>query len=124
MNEYIIYCTEEQTKKALELGAPIEVYNHFDSSDIREANIFYKDKFIELSDGKLAERTTSEQMIGWLEDKFICSIEITFESNPIKWKYENWGKNYDYYDYEDGFSTRKEATIAAIDAALVYLNIK
>lgn len=26
MNRYTIYCTPEQTKKALELGAPIEVF--------------------------------------------------------------------------------------------------
>ena len=68
MDKFSIPCTEEQTKKALELGAPIEVHDTFDSYDIKESNIFYKDKFIELPDDRLIERITAEQMIGFILD--------------------------------------------------------
>lgn len=99
MNRYEIRCTEEQTKKALELGAPI--YNNYGIGGIYEG----------------LKNPTAEQMIGWLEEQG-QSIEVCrlYKNNP------NWSAFVDdtqiigkYYP------TRKGAIIAAIDAALEYL---
>ena len=116
MNKYTIYCTEEQTKKALELGAPIEVHDTFDSYDIKESNIFYKDKFIELPDDRLIERITAEQMLGWLRSKGF-RFKIVEHESYVYWQYSID----DYFDHNNKPSA-KEATLAAIDAALEYLS--
>ena len=50
MDRYTIYCTEEQTKKALELGAPIE------------------SEYIELICKSFLIYPTAEQMIGFILD--------------------------------------------------------
>lgn len=103
MNKYTIYCTEEQTKKALELGAPIETCGYY-----------YKQQFgcNTISDTDLHIVPTAQQMIGWLEEQGFyfrldtsgCSVEIDF--NCIIEKIN---------------IPRKEATLAAINAALSYL---
>lgn len=115
MNRYEIKCTEEQTKKALELGAPIEMLPNYN-----EYRMF---PFVKCTDGN--ERPcilpTSEQMINWLEEQDnIVSIEIfefegywSFYVITVKPNDSIYGKDYE---------TRKEATIAAIDAALDYLS--
>lgn len=97
MNKYTIYCTESQTRRAMELGAPIEY---------QLQGIF--------------KVPTSEQMISWLEGR-----DIFININHIGAGYGSWvktistneniGKNLGYV------TTRKEATHAAIDAALEYL---
>ena len=126
MNKYTIYCTEEQTKKAYELGAPIEVYNHFDSDDIREADIFYKDKFIELPDGRLIERITAEQMIGWLEEKGVWIHFCKPNQRPTRLSFSISNINEPFRRVFVGgeYNSREEATLAAIDAALDYLSKK
>lgn len=63
---------------------------------------------------------TAEQMISWLEEKGITSIEITF-SKETKWKFEMFSE---IYDFGAPYYSRKEATLAAIDAALEYLSKK
>lgn len=101
MKHYTIYCTPEQTKKALELGAPIE----------RDG---YEDRPYVYIDGAYLIPTT-EQMIGWLEGQGI-HVDICYESD---------NRFYYVFDFDDFVSdfypTRKEATLAAIDAALGYL---
>lgn len=112
MNRYNLYCTEEQTKKAYELGAPIEILPNY-----TEYSGF---PLVKCKDGN--ERPciipTAEQMIGWLEEqkniRVIC----------IK-TYGDWGYQIDIDSFvfleKNGFACRKEATLAAIDAALEYL---
>lgn len=57
MNQYIIYCTGEQTKKAIELGAPLQRYTSIPNfADV-----------IEITTSEYYEIPTAEQMIGWLE---------------------------------------------------------
>ncbi len=96
MNRYTLYCTEEQTKKAFELGAPIK----------------YKDTLDNRERGKF-ETPTAEQMIGWLEEQ-----GFNFEE----------ARNYTALEHDDIGTigiyerSRKEATLAAIDAALEYLS--
>lgn len=58
-------------------------------------------------------------MIGWFEENGILSIEVQLDTDG--WYYINYleykyiGNSYNRYD------SRKEATLAAIDAALEYL---
>lgn len=97
MNDYTIYCTEEQTKKALELGAPIKI------ECFSTATEDYWHEVI----------PTTEQMINWLEEQGFyirlntngCNVEIDFTCI-----------------LELIGISRKEATLAAIDAALEYLS--
>ena len=103
MDKFTIYCTEEQTKKALELGAPI--------------------KYVLIGpigkDTKKYLEPTAEQMIGWMEE------QKSFSNICVR---KTMGGNHSSACYCNGetllnkvFSSRKEATIAAIDAALEYL---
>lgn len=97
MNRYTIYCTEEQTKKAMELGAPIEICdtevdieNKNIGSIVREEGFLCKTVKLEdylydedgnrleynvLIDGTeetgriVAFAPTAEQMIGWLKEQ-------------------------------------------------------
>lgn len=104
MKRYNIYCTFEQTKKALELGAPI--------------------KYVSIGNIKKYHEPTAEQMIGWLEDQKlkINIAHVDMVEDCLSFHiYE--GKDRDLavkkgYNY----SSRKEATLAAIDAALEYLS--
>lgn len=110
MNKYSILCTNEQTKKALELGAPIETYKP----------IIINSKNGGSFTTPTIETVTAEQMLGWLEEQeSIISIEVTI--------YDGYWQGYvETTNYKDaigknGYSSRKEATLAAIDAALNYL---
>lgn len=110
ISDYTIYCTEEQTRKAFELGAPLphpRVIDTIEGKSIRIPN----------ETGDFYLMPTTDQMIGWLEDKGFTSIEITF-GEGTKWQYEIFCG---YYDFGAQYNTRKEATLAAIDAALKYL---
>lgn len=111
MNRYTLYCTAEQAKKALELDAPIEK---------KEIQLCDNAKHFFWYDGFYYNYPTAEQMIGWLEEQGIISIEITF-SKETKWKFEMFSE---IYDYGAQYFSRKEATLAAIDAALDYLTNK
>lgn len=113
MNKHTIYCTEEQTRKALELGAPIDIqYNKIDCQQIvpilsiKKESVLYN-YFI----------PTAEEMLGWLAEK---KIEIDI----IKGN-DSYGFNL-YFGQKFTkslivYNTRKEVILAAIDAALDYL---
>lgn len=118
MNIYTIYCTEEQTKKALELGAPIENHPMFRYGDNNipkyvHRNDFNKDCF--------SYTPTAEQMINWLEEQKIY-FSITCIGDYV---YEVWIKdnnNNGKVIVNSCVPSRKEATLAAIDAAFEYLS--
>lgn len=105
MNRYTIYCTAEQTKKALILRAPIEHWGN-------TSNLI---------------TPTAEQMIGWLEDKRISVKAFCFSwcnENKPTWQVHAYNESTDFWD-EVAFGhseSCKEATLAAIDAALDYLS--
>lgn len=64
MVRFRIYCTEEQTQKAIKLGAPINTMEDLlDSQDKREQVIdtFYVN-------GVIYEKPTAEEMVHWLSD--------------------------------------------------------
>lgn len=99
MKRYTIYCTEEQAKKALGLGAPISTT----LDDLINRTWF---------------KVTAEQMIGWLEaQKNILEICIKKKST---WRYEIYIEPHTLLENSCYF-TRKEASLAAIDKALDYL---
>lgn len=114
MEEYTIYCTPEQTKKAFELGAPIKTRSY-------RFNDHSKDFFAE--EGKGYFIPTAEQMIGWMEEKEGIR-EISLHHLKDSWHICVYLDNDDITHTELSYSSRKEATIAAIDAALKYLNNK
>lgn len=109
MDNYTIYCTEEQKKKALKLGAPIETY---------EPTIIHSRAGGSFTTPTI-ETVTAEELIGWLEEQGLYfSIECIGD-----YVYEVWTKDKDksVIIINSCVHTRKEATLAAIDAALDYL---
>lgn len=111
MDKYKIPCTEEQTKKALELGAPINIFIHTSSES--KGNYKPIGEFID------AVIPTAEQMIGWLEEQDGID-EITVCKTGM-WI---WGKNRTLIKGSPNYSSRQESSLAAIDAALEYLTNK
>lgn len=122
MNEYTIYCTEEQTKKALELGAPL----------FRYTSIPNFAEVIEISNSEYYEIPTGEQMIGWLKEQ---GIYIIVPIPLIKDFNKNDFSKADAFEYRIVINgnefyigeclTNKEATLEAIDKALEYIkNLK
>lgn len=114
MKKYSIPCTPEQTKKAFELGAPIDnSSNNFDSDCADNIEL--------LSNGLYAIIPTAEEMVGWLEEQ---GIQITLNVNCLN----EWDCTVYNTRMLSGLvfqsiweETRKEATLTAIDAALEYL---
>lgn len=101
MDRFTILCTEEQTRKAISLGAPISTT----PTDFIN-NTWFK--------------ATAEQMIGWLEQNpRISDIDI-YRSGSTYWSFFVT-KFCGIIESEKEYLCRKEATLAAIDAALDYL---
>lgn len=116
MNRYIIYCTGKQTRKALELGAPLKIIDN--EYDERIYNFICGNT----QNGKALYRIpTAEQMIGWLEEQCYFSFDI-YQSRL------SWYCSVIHRDKEcvlfDSLDSRKESTLAALDAALEYLQNK
>lgn len=110
ISDYSIYCTEEQTKKALELGAPINLRWLYHGIPFRkEVNIEY---------GHYAEIPTAEEMVGWLEEQGVHEVHLTHVKDG--WMVCIFLQN-DIIPDEFTYKSRKEAIIAAIDVALDYL---
>lgn len=121
MEEFTIYCTEEQVKKALELGAPLNSCYHNDDfqNTIKIGSLHY------------VEIPTAEQMMGWLESKglcvepyrtacgYLCTISKVPSGTQIYSQDEEGDDK-----YSGQFTTKGKAILAAIDAALEYLSNK
>lgn len=119
MYRYTIYCTEVQTKKALELGAPLEVCNYNEVNTDR--GFFNKDTV------SCYRKPTAEQMIGWLTATMdITTWHINYFPTVNMYGYTIIGKDV-VLECDRGemskylYKSSKEATLAAIDAALEYL---
>ena len=114
MNKYTIYCTPSQAKKALELGAPIQ------KASIKDIRL---ERYVYIGD-ELFTFPTAEEMAGWLEERGVY-VETkvnqrtdgvtNFVYNVICGSYSSLNNEVIFFD------TRKEAILAAIDAALEYL---
>lgn len=113
MNKYTIYCTEEQTRKALELGAPIVITPMLNILRNEMGKAGY------ILDSSMYWFPTTEQMIGWLEEK---GLQIDAD-----WSWAGqittyvWDKAEHKHVYTSNANSRQEATLAVIDAALDYL---
>lgn len=123
MPDYTLYCTEEQTKKALELGAPI--YYHKNAYVGNSTPHFYIGEYGNHENGWILYLIpTAEQMIGWLEDNIRGVITISKNWHQGCMKFD-WVIFDDFETIIEGsivfYNSRKEATISAIDAALEYL---
>lgn len=122
MEKYTIYCTEEQTRKAFELGAPIK-------KDASKLDLLYCVK-LEERDSITGYNywlipPTAEQMIGWLEDVMPISEEFSIEQIIVERYFDgSWNYFIGTRESEECYSSRKEATLAAIDDAIDYLTRK
>lgn len=114
ITQYTIYCTPEQTKKAIELGAEVD-YVEKNTPEPNMIRLPWVDKF-----DIYAEIPTTEQMIGWLEEREEISDLHIFKP-AIRWTFELYTSNGGGKNNHPLFNTRKDATLAAIDAALEYL---
>lgn len=115
ISDYTIYCTSEQTQKAIELGVPIDhSSSQFDDDCTDNIEL--------LSNGLYAIIPTAEQMIGFFRSK---NIHIVIHKDVIdKWSvygHEIVPIEFTIFDRLTGYNSFEEATIAAIDAALEYL---
>lgn len=108
MNRYTIHCTEEQTKKALELGAPITNIHTVGNDGITK-------------EWKLVN-PTAEQMMGFFRSK---NIHIVIQKDIV----DNWSAygheispiEFTVFDRLTSYNSFEEATLAAVDAALEHL---
>ncbi len=144
ISEYTIFCTEAQTKKALELGAPLDIYaEEYDNSNRKdnEFNIIndivfdygvtvcrneYGDLVYvtgETNKGCAYYIPTAEQMREYLlkEHGIFPVVDMTnsvsFECGFVSMlKMENNAKR-----FVGIYPSNEEATLASIDAALEYL---
>ena len=118
MKRYEIRCTEPQTRKAMELGAPIqrERIGKCITVDIPRLTNNQEERE---SDYVLP---TAEQMIGWLEEQ---GVQITSHASIFKdWSCFCYPEDTNLFFQGKWVDSRKEATLAAIDAALEYLTNK
>lgn len=111
MDKYTIYCTEEQTTKAIELGAPII------KAETRHDLYNNRWCFVEGIEPPVIV-PTAEQMLGWLEEQGIF-IEIGKSFVADYQSIVHDARSTVFYD--EYFPSRQESTLAAIDAALEYL---
>lgn len=94
MNRFTIRCTEEQTKKALQLGAPI--------------------KWTLVEGNQLQPNyPTAEEMLGWMRGK---GIKFHFDDETNYWRVSN---ELEPISISYGNSPKKE--LSAIDAVLEYM---
>lgn len=111
ISDYTIHCTVSQTRKALELGAPIEPQTP--STLIDTLCAFCGDGMYIIP--------TAEQLIGWLEEQEdISEFDIAIWEKPM-WAFRVHLIDKPSINGMHLFTSRKEATLAAIDAALEYL---
>lgn len=128
MERYKIFCTESQTKKAFELGAPLSNFITEEESrklitiaksknEIKE----YEEELNKYHQTIIGDRVyyipTAEQMIYWLEEQGITIDNVKCYTGWCARAYTDDDVNLN----KGRFFSRKEATLAAIDAALDYL---
>lgn len=123
MNGYTIKCTEEQTKKAFELGAPIKANKDYSNGNISETLCVYGE-IVDKNEYGIGECIilvipTAEQMIGWLRSK---NVLFHFDDETNYWNICSTGDDLTPLRLF-GYAVNKE--LDAIDAALEYLgNLK
>lgn len=115
MDKYKIPCTPEQTKKALELGAPIEV------KSIENAPKEWHGKACFTGMATCAKIPTTEEMLGWLRENDLYVNIIHISAGYTSW-IKTIKKNLYLSKGNTGYvNSFEEATFAGINAALEYL---
>ena len=109
ISDYTIYCTEAQTKKALELGAPLE------KMLVEEESYYQGYPYNREVEGY--RKPTAEQLIGWLEEQGLTFLIGMDDDDKF---FFNIYLSEGYIDVR-GCDSRIESTLAAIDEALEYL---
>jgi len=120
MKNYTNYCTEEQTKRAYKLGAPIRTFE-CDNKIARESFIKRFDA-IELEGIVMGDIPTTQQMIGWLREEKKINITIRNFGNSYRYSVSTFINGMDVSIYfENNYMGYKQAELEAIDVALNYL---
>lgn len=122
ISDYTIYCTSEQTKKALELGASITK----EQSSLEMYQCVRTDEKDSITGQPVwLIPPTAEQMIGWLEVQGL-TFEVIMACKKIAyftlWRIDDKGAHPIIGRSDSDYPSRKEATLKAIDLALDYLN--
>lgn len=116
MEQYKIKCEEEQAYKALKLGAHLRIFSN--RGQISDETAKKWDMF---NVGIVTYRLPSaEEMIGWIESNTHIT-QILIDGMEGTWGYRIYKVTTSDALEANCYKTRKEATIAAIDAALDYL---
>lgn len=126
ISDYTIYCTPAQTRRAIELGVPIEkLVNHPIDKEICDKYHFL------VIDGICYNNPTAEQMMGWLRKEHKIHTRIDCEGSEnyvVQLQFINSSKDIDVENCSykgiighKGYPSEPEAILAAIDAALEYL---
>lgn len=118
MNKYTIYCTESQTKKAIELGAQILRIGQVTNTCTNYCKLFNTI----VIDDIWYHIPTAEEMMGWLEDIHNISMNVYKVFNEYDYNI-NYNENLKTIQVS-GFPSRKSATLSAINEALKYLTNK
>lgn len=121
MDEYTIYCTKEQTLKALELGASINIrcsYNGYHPLP------FIKE--ITIEPHHFAEVPTAEQMVGWLQSKGCYPYTMPLKRDgkvmfAARFEFFEDGGSTDIFC---GYGKDNSVILKAINSALTYLSNK
>ena len=121
MDRYTIYCTPEQTRKALELGAPIELESEYYNPTEHDFKLDNPIPCESFTNGYYyAKCPTAEEMIGWLEEQGLhIYTEWSWYGQVTIWVWYNPEKE---HIYTSKANSRQVATLTAIDATLKYLN--
>lgn len=117
MNQFIRYCTPKQTKKAIELGAPIDNFLGYDTDTT--------DYIEQIGDDWYAVIPTVDQMCTWLRRVHNIRIEsYTVAAIPMYHIVfpDGTTKDDSLFKHDMTYSEIYDAnTLAAIDDALEYL---
>lgn len=118
MIEFEIRCTTEQTTKAILLGASIYKTPYLSNVHGRP---FIEEHVGKDRDSVYTIKPTAEQMTGWLRSK---GVSVEYFETSKGW----YGCAHNYHQkssveftFREKYKSRKEAALAAIDAALEYL---
>lgn len=119
MEEFTIYCTPEQTRKALELGAPLNSCYH--NGDFQNT--------IKIGSLHYVEVPTAEQMINWLriKHKVFCNVIDEYShgiENFIYYIEVNKGHNDIFRSRHEYELSHDKAVMCVINLALKYLSDK
>lgn len=111
INDYTIPCTKPQTRKALKLGASIEIKydDRYTPTYAEQKGLIHRNKYWYII-------PTTEQMISWLEEQDGIK-EITVCKTGM-WI---WGEKHTLITSGLSYPSRQESSLAAIDATLEYL---